>query len=264
MTRQADQSAKEVGLSRSISGRVAVLTGAASGIGRATANLFAAEGATVAMLDRADPEPVVQEILVRGGTAAGWIVDLSDRNELGSVVEDIAARLGGIDILVNNAGIAESAALSDPNWEQIWERSLAVNLTAYARMIRACLPYLQASPGGRIVNIASTEGLVATPANSAYTVAKHGVIGLTRSLAVEFARAGITVNCVCPGPIHTGLTSSVPDEDKNTFARRRVPLRRYGIPEEVANMTLSLCLPAASYTTGAVLPVDGGLLVKAT
>ena len=102
----------------------------------------------------------------------------------------------------------------------------------------------------------------ATPRISPYTSAKHGVIGLTRSLAAELGAEGITVNCICPGPINTAMTASIPDEDKQIYARRRVPLKRYGEPEEVAHMTLSLCLPAASFVNGAVLPVDGGLSIK--
>jgi 3-oxoacyl-[acyl-carrier protein] reductase len=139
-----------------------------------------------------------------------------------------------------------------------------VNLTAQARLIRACLPHLRAHGSGRIVNVASTEALGATAALSPYTASKHGVVGLTRALAVELGASGVTVNCICPGPIHTGMTALIPDEAKRKFARRRVPLRRYGDPEEVAHMTLSLALPAASFVNGAVLVVDGGLTVQNT
>ena len=124
------------------------------------------------------------------------------------------------------------------------------------------LPHLQKSTAPRIVNIASTEGLGATKGISAYTAAKTGVIGLTRSLAVELGSRGITVNCICPGPILTGLTVNIPEEARQEFARRRTVLRRYGDPEEVAQITLSLVLPAASYITGVALPVDGGLTIR--
>jgi len=113
-----------------------------------------------------------------------------------------------------------------------------------------------------VVNIASTEALGATKGISAYTASKTAVIGLTRSLAVELANRGITVNCICPGAVNTGMTSNIADEHKLEFARRRVALKRYADPEEIAQMTLSLVLPAASYITGAAIPVDGGLTIK--
>ena len=136
-------------------------------------------------------------------------------------------------------------------------------LTAHQRMIRAALPHLKKTDtGGRIVNISSTEGLGATPGNGPYVAAKHGVIGLTRAMANDLGRDGITCNCICPGPIETNINASIPDEHKVIFAKRRVPLRRYGIPEEVAHITLSCCLPAASYLNGVAIPVDGGLTIK--
>ena len=132
----------------------------------------------------------------------------------------------------------------------------------HPRIIRAALPYLRKSKSPRIVNIASTEALGATTRDSIYAAAKAGVTGMTRALAVELGKEGITVNCICPGPINTGMTAGIPVDDKATFARRRTALRRYGEPEEVAQMTLSLCLPAASYLTGVTIPVDGGLMAR--
>jgi 3-oxoacyl-[acyl-carrier protein] reductase len=124
------------------------------------------------------------------------------------------------------------------------------------------LPYLRQSKSPRIINIASTEALGATALHSPYSAAKAGVVGLTRSLAVELGRDGITVNCICPGPITTGMTAQISDEHKAIYARRRTALGRYGDPEEIAHMTLSLCLPAASFLTGAIIPVDGGLMAR--
>jgi 3-oxoacyl-[acyl-carrier protein] reductase len=233
-------------------------------MGRATAYLLADEGARVAVTDVRDPAEVVGAIIGAGGQAAGWTLDVSDPVAVGRVVGDIVASFGRIDILVNNAGISRPAPLTDKAWEAAWAETLAVNLTGEALMIRACLPHLQASGAGRVVNIASTEGLGATASLSPYTASKHGVVGLTRALAVELGRTGVTFNCVCPGPIRTGMTAAIPEDAKAVFARRRVPLRRYGEPEEVAHMTVSLCLPAASYCNGAVVVVDGGMLAQNT
>jgi 3-oxoacyl-[acyl-carrier protein] reductase len=251
-------------LSRSIAGRTALVTGAASGMGRATAHLFADEGARVAVDDReeAGVKRVVAEIEAAGGVALGRTVDVSDTAALDALAADVREALGPIDILVNNAGVSLVAPIDGPDFAGQWDRVMAVNLAAHAHLIRACLDQLLRDGEGRVVNIASTEGVGATGFISPYTASKHGVIGLTRCLAVELGARGVTVNCVCPGPIHTGMTAAIEDEAKQKFARRRVPLRRYGDPEEVAQMTLSLVLPAASYVNGAVLVVDGGMTVK--
>ena len=249
---------------RSIHGSVALVTGAASGMGRATARLLAEEGAHVAVTDvNADgAKAVAQEIVTAGGSARGWALDVGDRDAAARVVAEICGWHDRLDILVNNAGISNWAAIDSDEYDDVWERVMRINATAQQRIIHAALPWLKQSPAARIVNIASTEALGATSGNSAYAASKAAVTGLTRALALELGKIGITVNCICPGPIDTGMTAKVPDADKATYAHRRTALRRYGQPEEVAHVTWSLCLPGASYITGVAIPVDGGLMAR--
>lgn len=251
-------------LSRSIGGKVALVTGSASGMGRATAYLFADEGAKVAILDlnQDTVDETVKEITEAGGVARGWVLDLTNGEEIPRVVEAIVAEFGGLDILVNNAGIDASARIQSKRYEEVWERCFNVNLNALHRTIRAALPHLQKSGEGRIVNIASTEGVGGSAYASPYTAAKHGVIGLTRALAVELGDQGVTVNCICPGAIRTGLTKVIPEQHKDKFARRRVPLKRYGLAEEIAHGVFSFVVPGASYVNGATLMVDGGFSIQ--
>jgi len=253
-------------LSRSVEGKVVLVTGAASGMGRATAELFADEGARVMVTDITleSAEPVATGICDAGGEARAAALDVGDPGAIARVIGEVASTMGGLDVLVNNAGISTGALVESDAYDEALQRSYDVMLTAHARLVRHALPHLKQSGEGRIINIASTEGLGATRGVGPYTVAKHGVVGLTRSLAMELGEHGITVNCVCPGPILTGMTAGIPEAARNKFARRRVPLRRYAIPEEVAHMTLNLALPASSFVTGATIPVDGGLTIQNT
>ena len=223
--------------------RVAVVTGGASGIGRATAALLEAQGVAVAVLD------------VNGGIPC----DVSDQRSVDDAVVRVRETMGPVSILVNAAGVAAGAAIEAPNYLDEWERSLAINLTGSMLMVRACVEDLVASGAGRIVNIASTEALGSGRLTGPYTVAKHGVVGLTRALAVDLGRKGVTANCVCPGATLTGMTSVIPEEDRNTFARRKIPVGRYGHPEEIAHMIVALTAVEASFVNGAIIPVDGGM-----
>jgi 3-oxoacyl-[acyl-carrier protein] reductase len=238
-----------------------LVTGAASGMGRATARVFADEGAKVAVTDF-EADGARRVAAESGGTGRAWPLDVADRAAIETVVADVATQFGALDIIVNNAGISVRVAIDDPAYDEAWTRALAVMLSSHQRIVRAALPHLRRSSCPRIVNIASTEALGATALHSPYSAAKAGVTGLTRSLAVELGREGITVNCICPGPIRTTITERISEEHKTIYAKRRTALHRYGFPEEVAHMTLSLCLPAASFLTGAVIPVDGGLMAR--
>ncbi|AWM77918.1 SDR family NAD(P)-dependent oxidoreductase [Phenylobacterium parvum] len=251
-------------LSRSLQGSIVHVTGAGSGMGRATAEIFAAEGAHVAATDfRGETaEATAEAIRATGGSARAWALDVSDADEVRRVTGEVAGHFGGLDILVNNAGISAFSPIDSNDYDAAWAKSLAVLLTAHQLTIRAALPWLRKSKAPRIVNIASTEALGATSRDSPYAAAKAGVTGLTRALAVELGKEGITVNCICPGPILTGMTDRIPDADRATYARRRTALGRYGDPAEVGHMTVSLCLPAASFITGVTIPVDGGLMAR--
>ncbi len=251
-------------LSRSIAGSVAIITGAASGIGRATAQLFADEGAKLALIDidAAGLEDIEKQLREADAEVFCQTVDLSSRLEVEQAVKRIAEHFGAIDILVNNAGMAIPAALEDDNYAYAWDQSFAVMATAQAWAARAALPHLRQSEHPRIVNLASTEALGGTRFNSAYVVAKHAAMGLTRGLAVDLGKEGITVNCVCPGPVRTAITEAIPEDDKALFASRRTALRRYADPEEIAHGILHLVLPASSFITGAALVVDGGLTIR--
>lgn len=250
--------------SHALRGSVALVTGAAQGMGRATAELLVRAGANVAVTDRheADVTRIASEISPDGTFAKGWGMDVADGDEIRRVVADVAGHFGRLDIVVNNAGIAGFSPLDGENYDELWDKMIAINLSAQQRVVRAALPHLLRSPAGRIINIASTEALGATVGDTAYAASKGGVVALTRAMALDLGKAGITANCICPGPINTPMTSFANEQEKTVYANRRTALRRYGQPHEVAHMTVSLCMPAASYVTGAIIPVDGGLMAR--
>jgi len=228
--------------------------------------VFAAEGARVVAVDR--HEPGLAELIaatVEADSSASitpCVADLGVSSAADQIVETAHTSFGPVDIVVNAAGVSIPIELADEGFGDAWRTTFAINVDAQATLIAACLDDLKRNGCGRIVNIASTEGLGATAPMAPYTASKHAVVGLTKSLAVELGPTGVTANCVCPGPINTGMTAAIKDKHKATYARRRTALRRYGEPHEVAHMILSLVLPAASFTTGAVLTVDGGLSIR--
>lgn len=249
---------------RSIAGASVLITGAGSGMGAAAAGLFGAEGAWVAVTDvNGDgAEAVAAAITQAGGQARAWRLDVSDGAAIDRVIGEAAKEFDGLDCLVNNAGFAPRVKLDDPGYDDVWGGAIDAMLTAVPRTVRAALPWLRRSPFPRIVNVASTEAFATSGMLTPYAAAKAGITGVTRGIAVELGPEGITCNCILPGPIDTALTAPIPDEHKQIFARRRTALRRYGRPEEIAHIMLDLCLPSASYVTGASIPVDGGLLIR--
>jgi 3-oxoacyl-[acyl-carrier protein] reductase len=227
-------------------GRVAIVTGGARGIGRATVDLLRDAGVQVAVFDRTGNPPG----------------DVRDPASVARGVEEVRRTLGPVDIVVNAAGVPAGGSLDGDRYVEAWEEALAVNLTGAMHLVRACLDDLLASPAGRIVNVASTEALSAGPLSGPYTVSKHGLLGFTRSLAVDLGGRGVTANCVCPGATLTGMTEPIPAADRERFARRHIPVGRYGRPEEVAHMIVTLTAVEASFVNGAVIAVDGGMTAR--
>jgi len=245
-------------------GKVAVVTGASSGIGRAAAIAFGREGASVAIADpdRAGGEEVAQEIRRHGGKAQAHATDVSREADVQALVDEVMARWGHLDVLVNNAGIylqADAVGTSEADWNHL----LAVNLTgAFLCTKHAVLAMLRGT-GGSIVNVASEAGLVGIRNQVAYNVSKAALIALTRSCAVDFACKGIRVNCVCPGTTETPLVQAALARAPDPASVRKAleesrPANRLGTPAEIAAAILFLASDHVAYATGAVLSVDGG------
>ena len=246
-----------------LDGRVALVTGASGGLGRAIALGLAAEGAAVAVhyaANRAQAEAVVGTIAGRGGSAVALEGDLTDPGVPGNLVDETQAQLGGLHILVNNAGVVRDTLIlrmKDEDWEQV----LTTNLTAAFRCTRAALRPMIRQRAGRIVNVASIAGEIGNIGQANYVAAKAGLIGLTKATAREVASRGITVNAVAPGLIGVGITAHLAPEQVQPFLEQ-VPLGRLGTAEEVAHAVVYLASDDAAYVTGHVLNVDGGLMMR--
>lgn len=242
-----------------LTGRVALVTGGSRGIGRAIALALAGAGARVAVgyhQRQAEAEAVVAAIREAGGEAVAFQADLGDPAQAAALVERAAARWGRLDILVNNAGIALYKLLLDTTPAE-WQRLLAVDLGGTIACSRAAIPHMLAAGWGRIINISSVWGLVGAAGEVVYSAAKAGVIGFTKALAKELARAGITVNAVAPGAIETEMLAHLSPEERTALAGE-IPMGRLGRPEEVAAAVLFLASPDAGYITGQVLSPSGG------
>jgi NAD(P)-dependent dehydrogenase (short-subunit alcohol dehydrogenase family) len=244
--------------------KVVVITGGAAGIGLATARRFAQEGAVVAICDvRAEAaQQAAQSLTKAGGTAIAFAGDVSNLEHVRQNAKDIIAQCGRIDILVNNAGTTFSAPAEELD-PQSWRRTLEINLFGSFYWAQAAATQsMIANRGGVIVNVSSLAGLAAVPGNIAYVSSKHGLIGLTKSLAVEWGKFGIRVNCLCPGLTETELVSAEMAKHPAQFAqrRKRVPLGRTAEPIEQANVILFMASAEASYLHGNIMNVDGGQL----
>ncbi|HKW97122.1 MAG TPA: SDR family NAD(P)-dependent oxidoreductase [Bryobacteraceae bacterium] len=255
---------------RKLDGRIALITGASRGIGRAIARGFAIEGAAVAVTARTmtDLESLAAEIRNAGGRAIAIPADLSDASVPARVVRQVIEHFGGIDILVNNAGIGSSSrpmpvAEFDNSF---WNLTLALNLTAPYLFTKAVLPVLLAKKSGRIINIASINGKTGSFHGAAYSASKHGVLGLTRSVALEVARDGITVNAICPGPVHTEMNDRRIEYDAQrlgtTFSElesRLTPIGRRLEPDEIVPIAILLASDESAAITGQAFNVCGGV-----
>ncbi|SCX31526.1 2-dehydro-3-deoxy-D-gluconate 5-dehydrogenase KduD [Agrobacterium rosae] len=246
-----------------LSGKVALVTGARTGLGRGMAMALAHAGADIAALGSTDMPETAEAVQQIGRRFQAVKVDLSQKFDATSVIESVVSELGGIDILVNNAGIIRRANLLDYT-EEDWNNVIDVNLKAAFLLSQAAAHHMtDTKRNGRIINVASMlsyQGGVRVPA---YTASKHGIVGLTKAMANELAPRGITVNAIAPGYMETDNTEALrKDPDRNSQISVRIPIGRWGTPDDLATSVLFLAAPASEYVTGVTLPVDGGWLVR--
>ena len=238
--------------------RVAVITGGAKGIGKATAELFAKEGASVVIWDVLDDgQFVINDILEKDGIGFFQKVAVNKRDQVHAAVKEILSKYNKIDILINNAGITRDRSLGKMEDEE-WSSVIDVNLTGVFNCVKEVAPAMKEAEYGRIVSAASNVALKGNFGQTNYAAAKAGIIGMTKVWTLELARYGITVNTVAPGYIETGMTEAIPEEVKNSLIAK-IPAGRVGAPEEVAQAYLFLASDEAAYINGTCMCIDGGV-----
>jgi 3-oxoacyl-[acyl-carrier protein] reductase len=247
--------------SKFLSDKVALVTGASRGLGKAIAVALAAEGAPIAAVARSEEAlaETVAAIRAAGGTAEPFALDVADSAAADATVEKIIARFAHIDVLVNNAGVTRDGLLMRMTAEA-WDTVLDTNLKGAFNLTKPVGRLMVKQRAGRIVNISSVIGLMGNAGQANYAASKAGLIGFTKSVAREFASRGITCNVVCPGFIETDMTRDLSEELRKNLLER-IPLQRLGQPEDVAGVVAFLCSPAANYITGQILTVDGGMVM---
>lgn len=249
-----------------VTGKVALVTGGGSGIGRASALTFAREGAKVVVSDIVveGGEETVQLIQKAGGEAIFVRTDVSKMAEVEALLNKAVATYGRLDCAHNNAGIEGPGATTTDYPEELWNRVIAINLTGVWFCMKYEIPHMLTHGGGAIVNTASTAGLVGYPRGSAYVASKHGVVGLTKTAALEYAKSGVRVNAVCPGAIDTPMMGRITGHRPQRAARMAAaePVGRMGQPGEIAEAVVWLCSDSASFVTGHAMAVDGAMTAQ--
>lgn len=239
--------------------KIAVVTGGASGIGQATAEALAQEGATVCIGDvaRDRGEAAAAAIRKSGRKAEYFYLDLTNADSINAFKDAVLNKFGRVDILVNGAGWGKTSPFVEGD-DAFWEKVINLNFVGPMRLTKALLPQMMERKSGRIVSISSDAGRVGSLGETVYSGAKAGLIGFTKGLAREGARYNVTANCVCPGPTDTPLLAAVPEKYREAFIKA-IPMRRFGKPQEVAAAVAYFAAPEAEYVTGQVLSVSGGL-----